>query len=156
MCYDLSAILTEDLYEWFPEIAIKLGVKQVCPLSPLLLALYFDQVHQYIDSELKKVNKGWPQGLVEILSSKNFIKLFASDVVVLAHSLPTLRRLFSIFSSYCDDRRLVINQDKNKLMTADVSKLKNEPKQAVSFGSFVLSGLMISGTWVYRCTGSVW
>ena len=84
------------------------GVRQGCPLSPLLFNLYVNDLIKQID-----------------ISSKSSISLnevnintlmYADDLVVLAHSETELQEKMNILSTFCNEWKLEINTKKTKCM----------------------------------------
>lgn len=49
---DLVAIVGEDVKRLFPSIPITIGLKQGCPISPILFTLFFDRIQNYIRNKL--------------------------------------------------------------------------------------------------------
>ena len=56
---DLEARITEDIQQILDAIPIRIGVKQGCPISPLLFCLFFDRVESYILAALKRAGRQW-------------------------------------------------------------------------------------------------
>ena len=49
---DLCARLAEDFKGKFASIPVRAGVKQGCPMSPLLFSFYFDRVYEFVAQHL--------------------------------------------------------------------------------------------------------
>ena len=77
------------------------GVRQGCPLSPLLFNLYVNDLIELIDSATK-----CQVGLSEIEINS---LMYADDIVVLAHSEKDLQAKMDTLSKFCKDRKLEIN-----------------------------------------------
>lgn len=86
-----------------------IGVKQGCPLSPTLFVLYIDELEDFLANSLQP-GDGIYLRLVLIS-----ILLFADDVL-LASSRDSLKRLLDGLSSFCDQRQLVVNLAKTRVM----------------------------------------
>ena len=84
------------------------GVRQGCPLSPLLFNLYVNDLIELIDSATK-----CQVGLSEIEINS---LMYADDIVVLAHSEKDLQAKMDTLSKFCKDRKLEINTKKTKCM----------------------------------------
>lgn len=65
------------------------GVKQGCPLSPLLFGIYFDRVTAFVEQQLQ--GNACKSGIIKVLSMQLTMLLFADDVVILATSVDALR-----------------------------------------------------------------
>ena len=84
------------------------GVRQGCPLSPLLFNLYVNDLIELIDSATKSP--------VTINGVNVNSLMYADDLVVLAHSEADLQEKMNILSNYCNDWKLEINTKKTKCM----------------------------------------
>ena len=91
-------------------------VKQSCPFSPTLFGLYIDELEDFL------VNSSQPDDgcyLHQVLIS---ILLFVDDVVLLASSPDSLERLLDGLASFCDQRQLVVNLSKTRVMVFNCLK----------------------------------
>ena len=88
-------------------IASNLGLKQGCPLSPLLFNLYIDDVRYIFD------DKCHPIEFQEIQIS-HF--LFADDLVLLSLTKEGLQTCLNKLDKYAADNAMIINTDKTKAM----------------------------------------
>lgn len=87
-----------------------IGVKQGCPLYRTLFGLYIDELEDFLlKSSLPSDGCYIHQVLISIL-------LLADDVVLLASSPDSLQRLLDGLASFCDQRQLVVNLGKTRVM----------------------------------------
>jgi hypothetical protein len=98
------------------KIMVAIGLKQGCPLSPLLFSIYFDRLYHHIEAMLAAQGRGSNQGLVTFLTTQLFLLVFADDIVVLATTYSKLTQLFGAVHSFCGQEQLVISEEKTKLL----------------------------------------
>lgn len=91
----------ENASNWFKTNA---GVRQGCTLSPLLFALFIDDI---VDS--------LPGG-IEFAGIVIKALLFADDIVLMANSPETLQRMINRLYEFCKMWSLIINLEKSKVM----------------------------------------
>ena len=84
------------------------GVRQGCPLSPLLFNLYINQVFATIDNASKI-----PIRLDNSPDNINAL-MYADDLVILAESEDALQTYVNELSTFCDVWGLSINSKKTK------------------------------------------
>ena len=97
------------------------GVRQGCPLSPLLFNLYVNDIFDLIDKntlaspELKEGNP------INIL-------MYADDLVMLSQSEDQLQKNMSLLNAYCANWNLEINTKKLKLwcLIEEINFVKHE------------------------------
>ena len=88
------------------EVMSYIGVKQGCPLSPILFGLYIDELETYLD----KID-GDSSCLIKIVVA---ILLYADEVVLLSRSNVGLQRLLNKLFEFCISSSLQINLAKTK------------------------------------------
>ena len=98
---------------WLSEpLFFDLGVKQGCGLSPILFALYVDDlVRSLHDSETGVLLSD------EILS----VLTFADDILCLSLTQPGMERQLGIVSDWCETNGMRMSVDKSSISTTDVS-----------------------------------
>ena len=84
-----------------------LGLKQGCPLSPMLFNIYIDDVENIFDDQCNPV---------EFQNEKIHHFLYADDLVLLSHSAEGLQRSLNNLSGYAKYKCLTINTKKSKTM----------------------------------------
>lgn len=90
--------------DWFD---VKCGLKQGCPLSPMLFNLYINDLVTYLNN----LDIG-----IDIEDRKVCILLLADDVVLLADSAQDLQILLDALNVWCTQNKMQINNDKSKIM----------------------------------------
>lgn len=112
----------------------KVGVRQGCPLSPTLFALYIADIDEIL-------RKGQDGGLV--VGNKKFHCLaYADDIVLVAKKSSELKQMMTRLEKYADKRELTVNPQKSKVMifkrgrakdadTQDTWSWKGEPLEVV-------------------------
>ena len=84
-----------------------LGLKQGCPLSPMLFNVYIDDVENIFDDQCNPV---------ELQNEKIHHFLYADDLVLLSHSAEGLQRSLNKLSEYAKYKCLTISTKKSKTM----------------------------------------
>ena len=90
-----------------PFLNVNLGVKQGCPLSPTLFALYVNDLAE----EIKALNCG-----IEMGDDQLALLLFAEDVVLIGPTEESLQRMLDKLYEWCSKLQLTINKDKTKII----------------------------------------
>ena len=99
-----SVILDGEQSRWVP---LQQGVRQGCPLSPILFTCFIDD----LATRLRNAGGGLPINERTLHSL-----LYADDVVLLADDEQALQQMIDIVDQFCRDWRLDINPDKSKVM----------------------------------------
>lgn len=115
------------------------GLRQGCPLSPLLFALYISD----IDQVLANAQDG---GVVLVRGVKIYVLAYADDLLIIAETPRDLKEMLLTMAKYADRRGLIINTDKCKVMRFAVGgKLSKE--------KWVLCGSVIEEVREFRYLG---
>ena len=111
---DKACVLTQEgLTESFECTA---GVKQGCPVSPLLFGMYIDEIERLLNDAKDQIDAPFLMGtLVAIL-------LFADDIAMFAYSAKGLQAQLSILQQFCKDRGLDVNVSKTKIVVFEARK----------------------------------
>lgn len=85
------------------------GVRQGCPLSPTLFAIYIADLEEVL-------RKGQTGGLV-VGREKLWSLAYADDIVLVAKEANELREMIRNFSKFLEKRELILSAEKSKVMT---------------------------------------
>ena len=88
-----------------------IGVKQGCPLSPLLFSLYLDELETLPEEASGETDC---RCLAELLVA---ILLFANDIALFSCTTKRLQRQLDILQAFCSDRGLKVNVQKTEHQT---------------------------------------
>jgi hypothetical protein len=89
-----------------------LGVKQGCPLSPLLFGMFLDDFELHVQRTVSSAVAHMP-----VLSGHPVPPmLFADDMLLISTSPAGLRAQLSSLQSYCDAKKLTVNAAKTQVM----------------------------------------
>jgi len=86
-----------------------IGVKQGCPLSPLLFGLYFDGLEKHLDALDGDSSPQLADIVVKLL-------LYADDLALMSETPQGLQKQIDVMSKFCVERQLVINVSKTKVV----------------------------------------
>jgi len=86
-----------------------IGVKQGCPLSPLLCGLYLDGLEKHLDA----LDGDSPPQLADIVVK---LLLYADDLALMSETPQGLQKQIDALYEFCVERQLVINVSKTKVV----------------------------------------
>lgn len=87
------------------------GVKQGCPISPLLFGLFIEQLHETLSEDCSNI------GVCIIEEQILRDILYADDVALLACSPEELQQLLNSLSGFCTSREMSVNTNKTKCVS---------------------------------------
>lgn len=112
-------------------ISTTVGLKQGCPLSPILFILYIAE----LEKRLMESNLG-----IEIRTKGDFWNVreskimkipglaFADDIVIMSHKWEDARKLIQVVSDFGDERGLIFNPDKSAILNFGKTEVGHEIK----------------------------
>lgn len=114
-------VTPEGLSGEFPSL---MGVKQGCPLSPLLFGLYIDELENYL---LETKETGAP----ELGGERIPALMYADDVALMSRTKKGMQRMLKTLEAFCDKKQLSVNLGKTKIVVfrANVKKQKREARE---------------------------
>lgn len=106
----------------------KLGVKQGCPLSPLLFGLYLDDWDDELKAASETLNNDSTKFDFPTLAGKELRSLmYADDLMQAATSMAGLRKQMALLEDFAARWGLTINASKTKVMV--FSRIRNEKEE---------------------------
>jgi hypothetical protein len=115
-----------------------IGVKQSCPLSPLLFGLYLDGLEKHLDA---LDGDSLPQ-LVDIIVN---LLLYADDLALMSETPQGLHKQIDVLSEFYVERQLVINVNKTKVVVFE--------KHRSAAPEFTYKGTTIERVQLFRYLG---
>ncbi|MCO5606114.1 hypothetical protein L7F22_060301 [Adiantum nelumboides] len=91
-----------------------IGVKQGCPLSPILFGIYIDELLEYVDT-YGDAGSSLARVMIPLL-------LYADDVVLISDFPEGLQRQLDALQRFCADRDLTLNLGKTKVMVFNTTQ----------------------------------
>jgi exonuclease III len=92
-----------------PTFLCRIGVKQGCPLSPLLFGLFIDG----LEKRLNAMQGDAPPMLGELAVR---LLLYADDLALMSHTRAGLQRQLDVLHAFCCERQLAVNVRKTKVV----------------------------------------
>ena len=128
------------------------GVRQGENLSPLLFAIYVNDLESYL---MNKNCQYIPVGKYPELSAmlKVLVLLYADDTALLSSSATGLQKCLDTLAEYCDDWKLLVNVEKTKVMIFSRRKVDfnftYRGRELETVSSFKYLGVVISSNGKY-------
>lgn len=113
-CPEYLVRAIEDIYEFTPytigttTFQTRTGLKQGCPLSPLLFAIYIN--------DIDVVMRNWQCGGIVVGGVKIFSLAYADDLVLLADRPSELKEMIRALNRYTERRGMKISATKSKVL----------------------------------------
>ena len=128
-----------------------IGVKQGCPLSPMLFGLCIDRLEQMVQEYALQ------EGIKEVLIGNAVIMLllYADDVVLFTHTLEDAQKMMEVLKAFCAHSGLIVNEQKTKIMLAktlrtDQPLIVYNGKSIETVESFKYLGLEVPANYKWR------
>ena len=104
----------------------RMGVRQGCPLSPTLFGIFFDGLHDHLQSHaptagLQLRSGRWVSSLVN-----------ADDVALLSHTLQGLQQLIDAMLGFCTSMGLTISPTKTEVVVFHAPPSDSSPSASMA------------------------
>ena len=131
-----------EISECFP---CPIGLRQGCKLSPILFALYINELQEFLENQDVRGIQLFPN-IVEV-----FILMFADDIGLISDTISGLQRQLNALETFCDSKRLTVNTDKTKILVfkrggllSQREKWKYKNKQIECVNGFTYVGIFFT------------
>ena len=113
ICFDTKSLVKVNGYETF-EFSIGRGVRQGCPLSPLLYVL----AAEALSSSIRKNNniKGYIYKMRNLSPLEHKIKQYADDTQIAVTDIPSITEVFKTLNKYEKATNAKVNKDKTEAL----------------------------------------
>jgi hypothetical protein len=98
-----------------PTFLYHIGVKQGCPLSPLLFGLFIDG----LEKQLNALEGDAPPMLGQLAVR---LLLYADDLALMSHTPAGLQKQLDVLQAFCCKRQLTVNVKKTKVVVFEARK----------------------------------
>jgi hypothetical protein len=124
---------------------IRVGVRQGCPLSPLLFSLFLDGLHHHLQAanETKLAGVALGKGTTRCLIKDLF---YADDIVLTASTPAQLQQLLTETQTFCDTWGLTVNHSKSEVVVFRRRAIKGRLQRTFHMGG---TPLQTSNTFKY-------
>ena len=114
--------LSTNISEYF---RCNVGVRQGENLSPLLFAIYLNDLEAYFEAKCQDITL--TENDDENVLLRLFTLLYADDTILLSESTSDLQNMVDILHNYCQQWHLTVNIDKTKVVVFSRGKVRNLP-----------------------------
>ena len=114
--------LSTNMSEYF---RCDMGVRQGENLSPLLFAIYLNDLEAYFETKCQGI--ALTEDGDENVLLRLFTLLYADDTILLSESAADLQSMVDILHNYCQQWHLTVNIDKTKVVVFSRGKIRNLP-----------------------------
>jgi hypothetical protein len=127
-----------------PTFFYRIGVKQGCPLSPLLFGLFIDG----LEKRMNALEGDTPPMLGKLVVR---LLLYADDLALMSHTPVGLQKQLDVLQAFCYERQLILNVKKTKVVVFEAHKsmcqaFQYEGKAIEQLNSFKYLGVELHNT----------
>ena len=108
-----------------------IGVRQGENLTPLLFAIYLNDLETYFEGNCNGINLATNNDEADVFM-RLFTVLYADDTILLSESSADLQNMLHILHNYCQKWQLTVNTAKTKIVVFSRGKIRNLPQ--LSYG----------------------
>ena len=102
------------------------GVKQGCPMSPLLFSILIDRLEYILDTATPDSGSQLEQGVIKLGALRLLVLLFADDMVLLAETRELLQLQLRVLEGFCASNSLKVHTGKTKVMAMNGAPLETD------------------------------
>jgi hypothetical protein len=127
-----------------PTFFCRIGVKQGCPLNPLLFGLFIDG----LEKQLNALEGDTPPMLGQLAVR---LLLYVDDLALMSHTPAGLQKQLDVLQAFCYERQLIVNVKKTKVVVFEARKsvcqaFQYEGEALEQLNSFKYLGVELHGT----------